>query len=293
MLVSSPEILVFLFFMITDPKTIPDGALRAPRVRGESRSWPRLLIAPQETEFATKVALLGALTLACAARPLLVLAGSDRLDRSQRGCARARASRAVGAAATAALASRPSSSLAGLPARSGAASAAQPRADAVTLPQVTVAPAQGSPPLDQATALRIARDLVADLATRAEALRTRDLETGGAAAGRWLADLWQRIRAAQGGDRRPDLRRGPDAAQLERGKGQGAAVVARLSGKPLLDATAPRRRSCGRSVPRDVVRTLEVVPSTAAVTSSRARPRRRRARRRRPPRHRDSRRSGG
>ncbi len=54
-LVFSPEILVFLFFMITDPKTIPDG-------RGARRAYAVgvgllavLLIAPQTTEFATKI----------------------------------------------------------------------------------------------------------------------------------------------------------------------------------------------------------------------------------------------
>ena len=61
LLVSSPEILVFLFFMITDPKTIPAS-------RGGRRVYAigvgllaTLLIAPQTTEFATKVAILAAL----------------------------------------------------------------------------------------------------------------------------------------------------------------------------------------------------------------------------------------
>ena len=58
---TSPEILVFLFFMITDPKTIPAS-------RGGRRVYAvavgllaTLLIAPFTTEFATKVAVLGAL----------------------------------------------------------------------------------------------------------------------------------------------------------------------------------------------------------------------------------------
>ena len=60
-LVFSPEILVFLFFMITDPRTIPAGRGRAARTRSASGCSPSLLIAPQTTEFWTKVAVLGAL----------------------------------------------------------------------------------------------------------------------------------------------------------------------------------------------------------------------------------------
>ena len=55
-LVTSPEILVFLFFMITDPKTAP----RPPRARSSTRSRSAcsaaLLIAPRRTEFRSKVA---------------------------------------------------------------------------------------------------------------------------------------------------------------------------------------------------------------------------------------------
>ena len=79
-----------------------------------------LLIAPQTTEFGAKVALLGSLTLVCAARPLLEWLlpadGSRRLPRATRlGTAGV-----VGAAAFAGLLV-----LAGIPARPGNASAAQ------------------------------------------------------------------------------------------------------------------------------------------------------------------------
>ena len=40
-LVFSPEILVFLFFMITDPKTIPGGPRREARLRGGDRTGRR------------------------------------------------------------------------------------------------------------------------------------------------------------------------------------------------------------------------------------------------------------
>jgi Na+-translocating ferredoxin:NAD+ oxidoreductase RnfD subunit len=69
-LVFSPEILVFLFFMITDPKTAPEEA-RARRTFGVAIGLVSvLLIAPQTTEWATKVAVLASLTVVCAAGAL-------------------------------------------------------------------------------------------------------------------------------------------------------------------------------------------------------------------------------
>ena len=77
-LVFSPEILVFLFFMITDPKTAPEEA-------GARRSFgvaiglvSVLLIAPQTTEWATKVAVLASLTIVCAAGALYGVLRSAR-----------------------------------------------------------------------------------------------------------------------------------------------------------------------------------------------------------------------
>ena len=69
--VVSPELLIFLFFMITDPRTVP--ADRASRVRFGAlvAAVAVLLMAPQSTEFGTKVALLAGLTVMSAARPLL------------------------------------------------------------------------------------------------------------------------------------------------------------------------------------------------------------------------------
>ncbi|HKU58347.1 MAG TPA: FG-GAP-like repeat-containing protein, partial [Gaiellaceae bacterium] len=73
-LVTSPEVLVFLFFMITDPKTAPRG-LRERVLYGLALGGiASLSIAPTTTEFAAKVALLGSLAIVCAAKPLLRLA---------------------------------------------------------------------------------------------------------------------------------------------------------------------------------------------------------------------------
>lgn len=69
-LIWSPELLVFLCFMITDPRTIPLG-VRAQRAYAVFIAVAAaLFIAPQRTEFATKVSLLVALALACAVRPI-------------------------------------------------------------------------------------------------------------------------------------------------------------------------------------------------------------------------------
>ena len=62
--------------MITDPRTIPrrpEGGASTPSSVGLLAC---LLIAPWTTEFAAKLAVLGSLTLVCAARPPLVLLGA-------------------------------------------------------------------------------------------------------------------------------------------------------------------------------------------------------------------------
>ena len=67
-IVFSPEILIFLFFMITDPKTTPAGRV-ARVVFGIGVAMVcTLLIAPQTTEFGAKVALLSGLVVLCVAR---------------------------------------------------------------------------------------------------------------------------------------------------------------------------------------------------------------------------------
>jgi len=61
--VGSPEILIFLFFMITDPKTIPSGSSARIVFAGSLGILCTLLIAPMTTEFAAKVALLAGLVV--------------------------------------------------------------------------------------------------------------------------------------------------------------------------------------------------------------------------------------
>jgi hypothetical protein len=68
--VSSPEILIFLFFMITDPKTIPAGRVARVLFAVGLALVSTLLIAPQSTEFGAKVGLLASLVLLSPVRRL-------------------------------------------------------------------------------------------------------------------------------------------------------------------------------------------------------------------------------
>jgi hypothetical protein len=69
--VFSPEVMVFLFFMITDPKTVPTGRVGRIAFGVILALVATLLIAPQTDEFGTKVALLSSLVIMCAGRYLL------------------------------------------------------------------------------------------------------------------------------------------------------------------------------------------------------------------------------
>ena len=147
-LVFSPEILVFLFFMITDPKTVPDGRA-ARRAFGASIGLLAvLLIAPQTTEFATKVAVLAALALVCAARPLLELALSagragPAIDRTR---VRLRAAGGVAVASLAAVAVVASTGLvlvAGIVARPTLGNAVLLGRSGGELPELLILPSEG------------------------------------------------------------------------------------------------------------------------------------------------------
>ena len=81
-IVFSPEVLIFLFFMITDPKTVPAGRVGRVLFGLLVAAASTLLMAAQTNEFGTKVALLGGLVVLCAARPIL-----DRLVPEPRSAA--------------------------------------------------------------------------------------------------------------------------------------------------------------------------------------------------------------
>ena len=192
--VLSPEVMIFLFFMITDPKTTPAGRVGRRVYAMSVALLAVLLIAPMSTEFWTKVMLLLALAVVCAIRPFAELL-APRLSRAVPTPRRpVPGALAVGGAAMLAAALV----LAGLPARPDAAAAREAASPAARLPAVTVLPSKGvQTQLDQATGTRIAADLVRDLRVESEALRTRSRERASAAAGgERLQALWRQIDAA-------------------------------------------------------------------------------------------------
>ncbi len=183
-LITSPEILVFLFFMITDPKTIPKGRI-ARIVYGVAIGvLAALLIAPQQTEFGAKVAVLGSLAIVCFLRPLLdwllPAAGSpdDRLWAwIRRAASRGRAG--VPKLAVAAVASAAAFGgllvAAGLPARP--VTFVPPLAGTGKLPRITLLHSSGvQTQLDRKTARLVARSLVSDLESEGPALRNGNAE---------------------------------------------------------------------------------------------------------------------
>ncbi len=259
-LVSSPELLVFLFFMITDPKTTPDGRGARLVYAVSVGLLATLLIAPQRTEFGAKVALLGALALVCAARALSgripAVASLTRPAMGRRALAAAAAgSAAVFAGLVVA---------AGLPARPGSAALAAPVLDPGSLPPVTVEHSTGvATQLDQATAQRAARDLLADLRLQAEALRTRHADRASAGSDESaVADLRRRIRTTAG---RPidvaTYRIDGARMSLRPGAGQGPpTVVAKLVGLSQVsayDGTPPM--AVRRDAPARFARTVSLV----------------------------------
>ncbi|MCI0636005.1 MAG: FG-GAP-like repeat-containing protein, partial [Actinobacteria bacterium] len=227
LLVTSPEILVFLFFMITDPKTIPTGPAGRRAYAVGVGLLATVLIAPQTTEFGTTVAILVALALVCATRGAIELVGSARLsdlvDRHPRR-------RVVGPVAlTGALAYGVLVVAAGIPARPDAEHASAEGAPQA-LPEIEVVDSQGVAPIDDSTAQTIARDVVTDLRIEAEALQRQDLDRAAdGASGEWLAALWQRIRAGSAGVPAYDFE--TIELSLRPGDDQGPpTVVARLEG---------------------------------------------------------------
>jgi len=201
-LATSPEILIFLFFMITDPKTIPTGRLARVAFAASLAVLATLLIAPNATEYGAKVGLLGSLVLwsplrwafdkAFAARPgedtglrelLARLTGRDSARAFARGVAVGSLAVLVAVAIV----------FAGDPARRPAEAAVSRNGapfpievDVQSLPIVTIDDSvrRLDFTVDDSTVRAIAVMLAENLALEAEALRTVDasllaLATGG------------------------------------------------------------------------------------------------------------------
>ena len=68
--VFSPELFIYAFFMVTDPPTVPRGRVARVVFAMCAAVSTTLLMAPQTNEFGTKVALLGGLTILLLAHPI-------------------------------------------------------------------------------------------------------------------------------------------------------------------------------------------------------------------------------
>ena len=279
-LVTSPEILVFLFFMITDPKTTPT-ATRARVIYAVSVGLlAALLIAPATTEFWSKVAR------ARRAR--------DRL----RGAAAARAPARDPVEPAAARRAVAASSWSATPARSRRrASAARPETTVAPLAHTGPAAAARDPALEgRRDACSTGRRRAASPATssRTSASRRPRCRTARARAlaratiGDELTALTRQVRRAAGGTIDvPASRLDQMRVWLEPGHGQGPAIaVATLQGTRQLTAYKDVPPTMVRRDPAVAFReTLELQEDRAAGSSrtcaaavrSRSSPRRRRA----------------
>ena len=156
----SPEILVFLFFMLTDPKTVPAGRRGRVVFAVSVALLAALLVAFAPTEFWAKVGVLAALAVVCAARALAAFVPSVRPGPR----------RLVALSAGALVAYAGALVAAGV--QTHAASPTPRRVAQVTrLPQVVIRPSVGvDSDLDRTTALPVAGDLAADLRRRGSSL---------------------------------------------------------------------------------------------------------------------------
>ena len=218
--------------MITDPKTIPAGA-NGRRVYAVGVGLlATLLIAPQTTEFATKVAILAALAIVCATRGLVELVGPARLT-AWRPLAALPRPAAAGAALVGAARVRRLVFAAGHP------RAARRHREASSPPEAGRSPRSSWPtrrawPRSSASAAQtIARNVLADLRIESDALRRRDLDRAAAAAERRVARVTLGGRSGRAGAETTVASYDVDrmVLTLQRGAYQGPpSVVANLQG---------------------------------------------------------------
>ncbi len=232
-LATSPEVLVFAFFMLSDPKTIPATTRGRVAYAVATAVTATLLIAPTRTEFWAKTGLLGALILACGSWPLL-----KRYTRPRR------VRRTTLALAGAALLGLYAAGLvaAGIPARP--APLAPPLAHTGRLPAVAIGKSQGvSDRLGRKTARRMAGDLVADLQAQARALARRDVKAlGRTATYLRLPELRRQVWAAASDPIVvPTYRLDRVRLHYSAGQGQGGAIaVATMEGSQQLTTYVDR-----------------------------------------------------
>lgn len=190
-IVLSPETMIFLFFMITDPKTTPRGRVGRLVFGVAVGVVSTLLLAPWPTEFGSKVGLLSGLAVMSVGRfvfdRLLPAAGSetDRIVALTSGRRRL----AIAATVASTVAFGGAVAVAGAPNRSvdrlavdaasiaAARSLAAPSTSDADLPEIVIAPdvaALGPELATRAGAEELTRALLFNLAVEAEAIGTRD-----------------------------------------------------------------------------------------------------------------------
>ena len=216
-LVTSPEILIFMLFMITDPKTVPRGRVARFVFAATLGLLTTLLIAPQTVEFGAKVALLASLVIWSPARGIFDRLFPERVP-ARSGLAgfidlaAKRRSGPLGGFTQGALAisfavlAAAGIIAAGAPARAPVDSvpAAQPPVievaiDTDTLPSVEIDPDVRSLNLDvnDRFAQELAVNLAENLAIEAEAMRRGDVDALPAVSGeRRLAEMQEKVAAA-------------------------------------------------------------------------------------------------
>ncbi len=185
--VTSPEVAIFLFFMITDPKTAPIGKVSRLVFSVMVAVTSVLLIAPQSTEFGAKVGLLAGLTLLSPTRYLLDrLVGPDttslasRITTSGGAAVPGRTLLARGAViGSVAVLAVSAVVLAGTPARTAPVTASAGTVDVdidpATLPAVTVADHVSDIVPDVGDGSALALVLAENLAVEAQAMTTGDV----------------------------------------------------------------------------------------------------------------------
>jgi Na+-translocating ferredoxin:NAD+ oxidoreductase RnfD subunit len=199
-LVTSPEILVFLFFMITDPKTAPAGRVARVVFGVGVAVVAAFLVAPEQTEFSTKVAILAGLAVMCAIRPVLDRVVPSTVNARALVAPRAVLAAAVTAGALLVVGNRARGTPPTLITVGHVAAGARPP---VSIPPSAIPPVtidSGVHSIDssvtRAKADALADDLLADLAIEATALQRRDPALAATAAAG--AEL-QRLRGAVAG----------------------------------------------------------------------------------------------
>ena len=199
-MITSPEVFIFLAFMITDPRTAPETARGRQIYAVAIGLLAALLIAPMQTEFWAKVALLASLTIVCAARPVVILTREAIERRNDAPWLRRRLPRrrpvlgslaVFGAAGFAALLV-----IAGIPARSPASLATGSLGSSV---RVEITHTIGVVPITPRFGRQLAAGAIADVQAVASALGRRDAATAASAAGgAYLAALRSQIAKAAG-----------------------------------------------------------------------------------------------